>query len=94
MFRPIRTDTPKGKAAEKVQLGQMCIFVFTPCNALVYLLSGLSEHEGVLPLLDDPGPVVMLMVGVPAITLFLGLMFWYEGRWHLRRLPSPCRGGS
>lgn len=86
MFRPIRTDTPRGKAAQKLQLGQMCIFVFTPCNALIYLLSGLSEHDGVRPLLADPGPVVAVMVVVPAITLLLGTMYLYDGRWHLRRL--------
>lgn len=86
MFRPVRTDTPRGKAAEKLQLGQLCIFVFTPCNALIYLLSGLTERDGVRPLLDDPGPVVMIMVGVPSITLLLGLMFLYEGWWRLRQL--------
>lgn len=86
MFRPIRTDTPKGKAAQRLQLGQMCVFVFTPCNALTYLLNGLTERGGVRPLLDDPGPVVSMMIGVPSITLLLGVMFMYEGWWHLRQL--------
>ncbi|MEO1277667.1 MAG: hypothetical protein AAFV77_01780 [Planctomycetota bacterium] len=86
MFRPIRKDTPRGKAAEKLRLGQLCIFVFTPCNALIYLLSELNQRGGIEPLLDDPMPVLYLTIGVPAITLFLGLMWIYEGSWQMRKL--------
>ena len=86
MFRPIRTDTPRGKAAEKLQLGQMCVFLFTPCNALIYLLSGLTERDGIRPLLNDPGPILSIMIAVPSITLLVGLGFMYEGWWRLRKL--------
>ena len=48
-------------------------------------MSGLSEHEGVRPLLEDPLPVLYLLIGVPSITLGLGLMWMYEGWWQLRQ---------
>jgi|GEM_PF-5928506 len=86
MFRPVRIDTPRGKAAQKLQLGQLCVFVFTPCNAMVYLMGGLTERDGIRPLLEDPWPVFSMMIAVPSITLLLGLMFMYEGWWNLRKL--------
>lgn len=86
MFRPIRKDTSKGKAASRLQLGKLCVFVFTPCNAMIYLMSGLTESDGVRPLIDDPGMANPLVVLVPAITLLIGLMFMYDGWWNLRRL--------
>ncbi len=86
MFRPIRKDTPKGKAAQTLQLGKLCVFVFTPGNAMIYLLSGLTQQEGVRPLLDDPGSAFPVMVLVPSITLLIGLMLMYDGWWNMRRL--------
>ncbi|UYV14048.1 MAG: hypothetical protein NCW75_07085 [Phycisphaera sp.] len=86
MFRPIRTDTPRGKATQTLQTGQFCVFVLAPMLAFEYGLRILQDGGWTRPASEHAADVLPAIVMIPVVALLIGVMLMYDGWWHLRRL--------
>lgn len=86
MFRPIRTDTPRGKAAQTLQTGRCCVFILTPLFAFDYGQRIVTTGGFAQAASEHATAVLPAVVVIPAISLLIGLMLMYDGWWHLRRL--------
>ena len=85
MFRPIRTDTPRGKAAQTLRSGQCCVFILTPLFVFDYGQRIVANGGFTQPASEHASAVLPSVVVIPAIALLIGLMLMYDGWWHLRR---------
>lgn len=86
MFRPIRNDTPKGKAALKFKGGLALAFLVAPLNAASIAFNAMDQDQPILEIGHNAGEIIPPVVFIPSIMLILGLMLAYDGWWHLRQI--------
>ncbi len=86
MFRPIRNDWPKAKAARTYQSGVGMTFFLTPFFVLIYLVVPLLEEGHLRPSIGVQTEVLPVGIVFPTVTFLCGLMLMYDGWWRLRKL--------
>lgn len=86
MFRPIRNDTPKGKAAQKFEGGLSLMLLCAPALAVSYAYDVLAAGHSILQPWSESSGVLPPILVFPMVTVLLGLMLAYDGWWHLRHL--------